>query len=160
MPIKYSDTIEPFALGRRRNMEAWNTITRSAEADGLKFGVPVQPGTARHTCKALSGNAQNILGITEATVTQSASDTEKDAYAEGDSVAICEMGVIGVLLGKAVTAGNQARYDLTAGKWTDAAQSGTVATIPGAQFEESGGADGEIGLVRYRRPVPSVSAAS
>lgn len=160
MAITYRDTLPAYALGRRASMEEWNTITRTAEADGLKFGAPVTAGTNAHTCKALTADAQVVLGITEATQTQSASNTEADGYEKGDNVAICEVGVIGVLLGKSVTAGAQARYDLTAGKWTDAAQSASVATIPGAQFEESGGSDGAIGLVRYRRPAPSVAAAS
>ena len=37
--------------------------------------------------------------------------------------------------------------------------SATVLTIPGAQFEGDG-ASGSVGAVRYRRPVPSLSASS
>jgi hypothetical protein len=45
-----------------------------------------------------------------------------------------------------------------ANNWTGAAQSATVVTIPGAQFEEDG-VSGAVGVVRYRRPVPSLSVS-
>lgn len=157
MALQYKDTLTAFAVGRRANMEAWNTITRTKEGSGtLAFGAPVMPGTGEHTCVILDAtNGRNVLGITEAS--QVLPHTG-DAYAQYDNVGICEAGVIGVLLGADVTRGAQARWDTANGNWTGAAQSATVVTIPGAQFDEAG-KSGSVGVVRYRRPVLSTSAS-
>lgn len=155
MPISYSNTLAAYAVGRRVNMEEWNTITRSLEgATALGFGQPAVAGTGAHTTVPLSATGQNILGITEADPTL---PRPGDAYVQYDNVPICESGVIGVLLGANVTKGAQARFDITNKVWTGAAASGTVLTIPGAQFDEAG-SSGAVGKLRYRRPVPSVSA--
>lgn len=157
MPITFANSMAPFAVGRRINMEEWNTITRTKEgAATLGFGVPVTVGTGPHTCIELPAtNGQNVLGITEAS--QVLPHTG-DAYARYDNVAICEVGVIGVLLGADVTRGAVARWDTVNKAWTGGAQSATVVTIPGAQFEEDG-VSGAVGAIRYRRPVPSLSVS-
>lgn len=157
MPVTYRETPAAYAVGRRVNMEEWNTITRTKEGSGtLAFGVPVMPGTAAHTCIILDATtARNVLGITEASpVLPHTGDT----YAQYDNVAICEIGVIGVLLGANVTEGAQARFNTANSTWTGAAQSATVVTIPGAQFAEAG-SSGAVGALRYRRPVPSASVS-
>ena len=157
MALTFKDNLTSYALGRRANMEEWNSITRTKYGAGtLAFAVPVMPGTDPHTCVILDAtNGRNVLGITEAS--QVLPHTG-DAYAQYDNVVICEVGVIGVLLDDDVVAGAQARFNTATGKWTDAAQSATVVTIPGAQFEVAG-ASAAIGLVRYRRPVPSLSVS-
>lgn len=157
MAIQYRDTIAPFQVGRRVNMEEWNGITRTKEGSGtLAFGVPAIAGTAAHTCAALTAAGQNVLGITEASLCLPHTG---DAYQQYDNVGICESGVIGVELGGDVTKGQAARFNVSTGKWTSASASSTNLTIPGAQFEESG-SNGSVGAVRYRRPVPSLSASS
>lgn len=157
MPVQFRENIPAFAVGRRVNMEEWNAITRTKEGAGtLGFGVPVMPGTGAHTCIELSATTlQNVLGITEASLVL---PHPGDAYEQYDNVAICESGVIGVLLGSNVTLGAQARWNTANKTWTSAAQSATVVTIPGAQFEEAG-TSGNVGAVRYRRPVPSLSVS-
>jgi len=157
MAVIYRDTIPAFAVGRRVNMEDWNTFTCTKEGTGtLGFGVPVMPGTGAHTCVEIDATTgRNVLGITEAS--QVLPHTG-DAYNQYDNVGICEKGVIGVLLGANVTKGAQARWNTANKTWTAAAQSATVVTIPGAQFEEDG-ASGSVGAIRYRRPVPSLSVS-
>ena len=157
MAIQYNERVTPYVVGRRVNMEEWNTITRTKEGSGtLGFGVPAQAGTADRTCVALiATTGQNVLGITESSLVLPHTG---DAYAQYDSVGICESGVIGVLLGADVTKGAQARWNTANSTWTGAAQSATVVTIPGAQFDESG-PSGAVGVVRYRRPVPSLSVS-
>lgn len=157
MPITYRENLSPYAVGRRANMEEWNAITRTKEGAGsLAFGVPVMPGTGDHTCVLLDAtNGRNVLGITEAVAVH---PRPGDTYEQYDNVAICESGVIGVLLDDDVVAGAQARFNTETGKWTDAAQSSTVVTIPGAQFDEAG-SSGAVGIVRYRRPVLSLSVS-
>ena len=161
MGITYRNSIPAYALGRRANAEEWNTITSTnSGAAAIKFGVPVMPGSADHTCVALDATTgRNVLGITEASqVVAAGRATPADDYPQYENVAICETGVIGVLLDDDVVAGAAARWNTTTGAWTDAAQSATVVTIPGAQFDEAGKA-GAIGIVRYRRPVPSLSVS-
>ena len=155
MAMNFKTNISAYAVGRRVNMEEYNTLTKTAEA-AINFGVPVMPGSADGTCVTLDAtNGRNVLGITEATVTL---PRPGDAYAQYDNVTVCESGVIGVLLGANVTAGAQARFNTSNNTWTGAAQSTTVVTIPGAQFDEAG-SSGSVGVVRYRRPVPSTSAS-
>lgn len=157
MPINFKENLSAFAVGRRVNMEEWNAITRTLEDTApLDFGVPAIAGTANHTCAPLTAADQNVLGITEASVVL---PRPGDQYAQYDNVAICESGVIGVLLGANVTKGAQARYDVTNKAWTGAAASATVLTIPGAQFEEDG-TSGSVGAVRYRRPIPSIATGA
>ena len=157
MAITFAQNITAYAVGRRANMEEWNTISRTnSGATAIPFGVPVVPGSGAHTCVILTATAQNVLGISEASQVQ---PHVGDNHAQYETVPICESGVIGVLLGADVTEGAQARFNLSNSTWTGAAQSATVATIPGAQFAEAG-VSGAVGLVRYRRPVPSLSVAS
>lgn len=157
MAIQYKDRLSTYAVGRRVNMEEWNAVTCIKEGAGtLAFGVPVMPGTATDSCVILDAtNGRNVLGITEASAVL---PHPGDAYQQYDNVAVCESGVIGVLLGADVTRGAQARFNTANGTWTGAAQSATVVTIPGAQFDEAG-VSGEVGVVRYRRPVPSLSVS-
>lgn len=157
MPIDFKQNLAPFAVGRRVNMEEWNTFTRTKEGAGtVGFGVPVMPGTGTHTAVELDATTgRNVLGITEAVLVLPHTG---DAFEQYDNMPICEVGVIGVLLGGNVTVGAQARWNTANKTWTAAAQSATVVTIPGAQFEEAG-ASGSVGVVRYRRPVPSLSVS-
>lgn len=111
------------------------------------------PGTGEQTCVIIDATTnRTVLGITEAS--QVLPHTG-DSYAQYDNVAICESSVIGVLLGANVTAKTPARWNTANSTWIGAAQSATVITIPGAEFEVAG-SNGAVGLVRYRRPVPSL----
>ncbi len=153
--IMYSDTIPAYAVGRRVNAEEGNGVSRQAEGD-IAFGVPVMAGTDRRGVVVLDATTgRDVIGITEARFDL---PHPGDNYEEGDTVAVCEVGVIGVLLGADVTRGAQARFNTANGTWTGAAQSATVVTIPGAQFDEAG-TSGDVGVVRYRRPVPSLSVS-
>lgn len=155
--IQYQENMTAFAVGRRVNMEEWNTITRTfgTEDETLGFGVPAVAGVDDHTCVNLTAAGQNVLGITEAS--QVLPHTG-DNYSQYDSVGVCEVGVIGVLLGANVTQGQAANWNLTTKAWTNAAASATVLTIPGAQFDRAGNS-GDVGVIRYRRPVPSLATA-
>lgn len=157
MPLTYSDSILPYSLGRPQNMEEWNGFTRTKEgAATLGFGVPVMPGTTPHTCVELDATTgRNVLGITAA---NQVLPHLGDSYNQYDNVGIYESVVVGVNLGANVTEGAQARWNTVAKNWTGAAQSATVVTIPGAQFEVAANS-GTVGLIRYRRPVPSLSVS-
>lgn len=158
MAISYQDRMVAYAVGRRINMEEWNTITRTLEGEDVElgFGVPAIQGVGYHTCIPMTAAGdENVLGITEASLVL---PHPGDNYEQYDSVGICEVGVIGVLLGEDVEKGTPARFSTADNTWTGAAQSATVISIPGAEFEEDGVA-GAVGAIRYRRPVPSLSVA-
>lgn len=158
MAITFRDAPAKRALGRRANAEEWSGISRTLEGTTpLKFGVPAIAGTGDRGCLPLSAASQTILGITEADQTLT---HPGDEYRQYDSVAICEVGVIQCEIGDAVVKNAQARFNVTSGKWTDAAASSTVLTVPGATFDETGTADGQIVNIRYRRPNPSLSAGA
>lgn len=159
MPILYAENIAPYAQGRRINSEEWNGISRTlagGDEDTVGFGVPVAYGADRHTVVALEAAADNIAGITEANLVL---DHPGDEYVPGDTVAVCESGVIGVLLGANVTQGAVARFNVTNQTWTGATASATVLTIPGATFEYAG-SSGEVGAVRFRRPNPALAVGA
>jgi hypothetical protein len=145
MALTFSTNIAPYALGRRVNMEEWNTITRTLEgATPVGFGAPVQRGTGDHGCAPYTNG--DILGITEA---NQVLPHTNDEYQQYDNVAICESGVIGAEVSGAVSAGDEAAWNGTAKKWV--VSSTDYAAIPGAYFETSG-TDTVVAL-RYRRNV-------
>lgn len=152
--MNFKKDMAAYAVGRRANSEEWNTVTRTLQTGTLPFGAPAVAGSAAHSVVALTAAGQNIIGISEAVQTL---PRPGDGFIQYDNVPLCDMGVIGVLLDDDVVAGAAARFNVTTQKWTDAAASGTVFTVPGAQFEEAG-TTGMVGVVRFRRPVPCVSA--
>lgn len=150
MPIKYGLTLDKFALGRRTNMEEWNTITRTQEsATALGFGVPVQRGTGEHGCVIYTNGA--FLGVSEASQVQ---PHVGDNFAQYENVPVCEVGCIGVRCAGTVTAGMKAGWDASAnggaGAWVEA-DTGSP-QIPGCEFD-TGGTDTVVAL-RVRRRVP------
>ncbi len=158
MPITYAASQPDYAVGQIINMEEWNGISRVLNgATPILFGAPaIAHATAEYGCGPLTAAGENVLGI--ARLNHVLYHTG-DQYQENDTVSIITDGVVGVRLGAAVTKGAQARFNVTNGTWTGAAASSTVLTIPGAQFEFAG-ASGAIGVVRYKRPVPSLSVGA
>lgn len=158
MAIKFGIAPATRQIGQPVNMEEWNARTMTA-GGAVGFGAPVGPGSGDQVAIALvATNGTNVLGITFA---ESFLPHAGDAYAAGDNMTVAESCVVGVKIGAdAVTAaGAVARWDTVNAVWTPAAQSSTVVTIPGAQFDEPIAANG-VGALRYRRPIPSLSVAS
>lgn len=158
MPITYAASQPDYAVGQIINMEEWNGISRVLNGTtAIKFGAPViAHATEEYGCGPLTAAAQNVLGIARL---NHVLYHDGDEYQEGDTVSIITDGVVGVTLGADVTKGAQARFNVSDGTWTGATASSTVLTIPGAQFEFAG-SSGSIGVVRYKRPIPSVSAGA
>lgn len=151
MVQQYKKNLSKYAIGRRANMEEWNTRTGVAAGD-IEFGAPVEEGPlGGQQVKAWDG-AGSVLGITEAVPVL---PRPGDKFVQYDNVPFCEMGVIGVKLGSNVTKDAQAYWDATAKNWiaTDTANSFAV---PGATFDEAG-TSGDVGIIRYRRPQPAVA---
>lgn len=160
MAMTFRENPASYMVGRRVNAEEWNGVSRTFESASpaqLGFGVPAIAGAGRRGCLALTAAAQNVLGITEA---NQVLPRPGDYFVQYDTVPVCETGVIAVQIGATPVTGKvQARYDVTNNVWTPAAASATVLTIPGAFFEEPIAANG-VGPLRYRRPQPSLSAAT
>jgi len=147
MPVfNYAENFAAFAVGRRVNMEEWNTITRMFETNAnLGFGVPVQRGaTAKGIVAFTSGE---FLGVTAANLV---GHNVGDVYVQYDSVPVCEVGVIGVTVSESVTAGAAAGWSGTAWVVADSA----APQVPGCEFDSSGAANSVVAL-RVRRPVPA-----
>lgn len=138
--FNYAENLTKYAVGRRVNSEEWNTVTRTFEtAATLAFGVPVARGAGDHGCIAYAGS--NFIGVTEASQML---NHVGDTYARYDNVAVCKMGVIGVLVGEAVTDGAAAGWDAGTGKWVLADTANPQ--VPGCVFETSGAADTVVAL--------------
>lgn len=146
----YTENMPVGSVGRRVNMEEWNTITRTLEgATPLKFAVPVQDGATEHTCVIFSTG--DFIGVSESNVVLG-HDTP-DQYEQYDSVAVCESGVMWVQAGVGgATRRSQAYFIAATGLWTSTA-AGNVA-VPGAEFD-SGGVAGDLVKLRIRRQVPA-----
>ena len=153
--LNFINDLPAFALGRRINSEDWNAFTRTMEAANndvrIGFGVPVTAGTGRKTVIEVNAAGQVFLGVTE---TSHILPRPGDGYARYDEVPVLEWGVIGVNVSGNITAGAQARWNTGTKRWTAAAASGTVLTIPGATFEMASTGD-VLAPVRLRRPNPA-----
>ena len=151
----FKQDLPAFAVGRRVNSEEWNAVTRTFEAANddvrLKFGAPATVGTGKHSVIEAAANGAMFVGVVEAMPNL---PRPLDGYARYDNVPVCDMGVIAVETEGNITRGAQARWNTATRKWTMAAQSATVATIPGCVFEETATAPG-IAPLRVRRPNPA-----
>lgn len=140
-------------VGRRQNMEEWNTLTGIAEdvtANPIGFAQPVMRGTGGEQVKKYDGSGV-FRGLTEADVTLGA-----DTYPEGYNVPVMEMGVIWALAGGACTAGSPVYWIAASGKYTSTV--GTNTLIPNAEFDSAAAADGDLVKIRLRR-IPAAPAA-
>lgn len=150
MPLQTSIPTEmlPGAVGRRQNMEEWNTITciaNNVEANPIGFGVPVMRYNAGGPEAVRLYDGSGVFrGLTEADVTLGA-----QTYPEGYSVPVMESGVIWVLAGATVEPGEPVAYDSSTGRYEPADTSSAI-VIPNAEFDSAGG-DGDLVTIRLRR---------
>lgn len=146
MVQQYKKNLSKYAVGRRANMEEWNTRTGVA-AGAIAFGVPVEAGPLGGQQVKEWDGAGVVLGISEASAVL---PRPGDAFAQYDNLGFCDMGVIGVRLGSDVVKDAPAFYDATAKNWV-ATDTATSYPVPGVTFDENG-TSGDVGIVRYRRP--------
>lgn len=140
LQTSYPTEMAPGAVGRRVNMEEWNTITRTA-SEAIGFGQPVER-VGDHNCALL--DAGGFLGITEADVVLG-HESSPDAYAQYDNTAVMTYGVIWVISGGACTVGGPVYWNPATGKYSDT-NTGTL--IPNAEFDS--GVAGADALVKVR----------
>ncbi|MHC5307517.1 structural cement protein Gp24 [Bartonella sp. LJL80] len=153
MPFQtnYKTTMDAGLVGRRVNMEEWNTVTCLAENTGtypINYGQPVQRGTAGEQVRKLANGI--FRGITELDQT-----TGDESYSEGYNVPVMESGVIWVAAGGVCTIGGEVKWNPATEQYSDA---GTV-TIPNAEFDSSATAAGDIVKVRLHR-IPGASGST
>lgn len=141
-------------VGRRANMEEWNTVTRLTTAAGIGFGEPVQRGASADLIAPFTTG--KFLGITEADVTVvEGAPGAAAVFPAGYNTPVCDMGVI---WGKAVgtcTAGGFVYWNVAGKGYTDTAASNTL--VPNAEFDSAAAANGIV-KIRLRR-VPAAPAA-
>ena len=155
MSIAFKKSPAKYMVGQPVNQEHDNYITGVATAN-TAFGIPVVATGTGEQVAPLTAAAQNIVGIT---IAENFLGHAADRYQQYDIMTIAEDTVVAVLLGANVTRGAQARFNTADGTWTGASASATVLTVPGAQFDEAGTSGGLVAL-RYRRPIPSLSAST
>ena len=158
--LNFKDELAAYAVGRRVNSEEWNSRTGNFEAanDDLRlgYGVPVRVGAQEEGILPMDAtNARSFVGITEASAVL---PRPGDGYARYDEVSVLEWGVIGVETEGNTVRDGVARWNTATSKWTGAAQSATVVTIPGCTFEKTLTAPG-VAPVRLRRPNPALTAS-
>jgi len=132
------------AVGRRANMEEWNTVTLTAQTTApatIGFAQPVKLGSLDKTAVIYNGSGV-FKGLTEASI-------DRSAYSDTDDMPVCESGVMFGLAGGACTAGGAVGWSSSTGKYANAA-SGNI-TIPNAEFDSSATADGQVVRIRLRR---------
>lgn len=154
MPLQtsFSEFMPVGSVGRRANMEEWNTITRTLSSVApVGFAVPVMRGTTPHSCIAYTGTG-SFLGLTEANSVLG--HVTPDRYEQYDSVAICKMGVMWVKAGGATTAGGPVYYTAATGLYSNTAAGNIL--IPNAEFENTG-VNGDLVGVRILH-VPAIPA--
>lgn len=155
MPLQttYTENMLPGAVGRRANMEEWNTITRTnSGATAIGFGQPVERGANAHTAVIWDGTG-SFLGITEADpgIVPPIGGTV-DTFPQYASMPINRMGVIWVMSGGACTAGGPVYWIAASGKYTNTSAGNVL--IPNAEFEITvAGTDTLVTIRHNQKPV-------
>lgn len=134
--------------GMQADMSEWDASTKTASAT-IAFGAPVQRN-GNSGCDPLTTG--EYIGLAKAM--HKVSGSVADSYEQYDNVAVVNEGNWFVTAGKAIAAGAAVNFDSATGRWTDAAVTGTVRSIPGAEAETAASGNGALFIVRLRR-VPS-----
>lgn len=137
----YASSISDAVAGMVANMETANKLTRLCEdSGGVGFGKALFQGTNDNQVTATASTA--FIGISMKDVT--AIDSTADTYPQYDNVSVLNKGVIWVLAGGTVAAG-EAVYVDGSGNFVESASGATA--LSGVTFDSSG-VDGD--LVRIR----------
>ncbi len=135
--------------GMSMNMEEWNGLTRTATAT-IAYGAPAQR-TGDTQCSPLASGGEFIgLAIAHHVITS----TNGDSYGQYDNVPLADEGVWGGTADAAIAAGAALNWNTSTGRWTTAATSGTVISVPGAEADKAAAGAGSFFPVRLRR-IPS-----
>lgn len=133
--------------GMHADMAEWDARTRTATAV-IAFGAPVERNGDEGCAPLNAGEYLGIAGIRR--VTNGTGET----YAIGDNVPVADEGCFFGMADAAITVGAQLRWNTVSGRWTTAAASGTVITVPQAEAETAAAGAAAIFKVRLRR-IPS-----
>ena len=124
----YNSRHPQYVLGQVANQELANFITALLEDASVGFGVAMFQGTGDK--EATATPSAEFLGVTVRDVIVEGATA--DTFYEGDSMTLCNHGVIVVQASVAVDKGAQA-YVTDAGAWTDVATDNNI--IAGATFD-------------------------
>lgn len=137
----YADVHANGYAGQVADMGLQDVISRDVEdAAGIAFGMPVIQGTADRQCKVATAGV--FLGITIRDTTLDQRNADK--YVQRASAAILTRGVIWVVAGEAVVAGDVV-YRTAAGALNKTSSSNTL--VANARWETSA-ANGALAKLR------------
>jgi len=121
--------------------ESYNAFSRTVEtAAGLAFGKPVQRGAADGGCKSIGdGSATTFLGVSLRT--QSRDANNGDIFAQKESARILDKGVVWVIVGANVAAGDSVYYT-PAGVWTNTDNSAANPQVANAVWDSTASSGG------------------
>jgi len=121
--------------------ESYNAFSRTVETTaGVDFGKPVQRGAADGGCKAIGdGSATTFLGVSLRTQSRDANNGDKFALRE--DARILDKGVVWVVPGADVAAGD-AVYYTTAGVWTNTSNTGANVLVANAIWDSTASSGG------------------
>lgn len=134
----YSTNITPAFVGQIANTEIYNVISRTIEDANVGFGVALAQGAEDMGAKVGTGT---FIGVTVRD--RSVEAKNQNTFAVGSTAGLMTKGVIWVVAGETVVAGDAAGFDAT-GKIVKAA---TGTEIPSARFDTSG-STGELVKLR------------
>lgn len=137
--------------GRRVNAEEWNGITCLPTDNTVGVAVPVQMGTTGPE-SIVEFTTGRFRGITE--LDQFAVYDASDNYEAGYNVPVMTSGVIWVIAGAAVVAGDRVFFDTATKTYNNA----TGVEILGAEFDSNAAADGLV-KVRLREAIHVTAGA-
>lgn len=145
--MDYSGGLAPAFEGMIVNTEPNNLISRRIEGDEVGFGKAVKQGAADAGCAAATAAADVFRGVTVLEVSANPASDDGNGFGVGAMARLMERGVIWVVAGEAVSAGEAAYMQVgtaDAGKFVSTA-SGNL-PVPNAMFDSSGAKDALVKL--------------
>lgn len=149
MPLQtsYSSIMAVAHAGMVVNTELANVISRTVTAGEIGFGQVAVQGASDHTVRPSDVGLTDFVGIT---VRDQAVDPQTpNVYGIGSTAAVMTKGVIWVVAGEAVAAGDPVYFDPTSfGAFLNDAAGGNAILIPNARFDTSATAQGQLVKLR------------
>ncbi len=133
--------------GQIANAEAYNNLSRTVQgAAGIKFGAPAARGTIDHTVIPFAASTKfiGLAVMTMAVPPVATGSTLVDGYPQDFTGAFMTDGTMFVESGGVIAAGDTLYYNTVTDQYVNAAGTNIVGPIPGAFFDTSATAAGQI----------------
>lgn len=134
--------------GMAMDMSEWDGSTKTASG-AIALGAPVQR-VAGGGCAPLTSGEYIGVAVSPRRITSAGTD----GFVQYDNVPVANEGVWGGTADKALAEGVGLNWNSSTGRWTDAAVSGAIYAVPGAEAETAASGAAAFFQVRLRR-IPS-----